>query len=150
MTQGYFRYFRPVESASAGSITERTELREGGREREWETRWNGVITINGIESETELFARAEQVDLAEKDAHEALAHSNDAEIAYLRKPNNHSRVALEDAKTVAAVALEILDAELRWLASTRARTVRGLKLKASYVPLEVALADSIIEDILQL
>ena len=110
----------------------------------------GMITINGIESETELFALAEQVDLAEKDAHEALARSNDAEIAYLRKPNNHTRVAFEDAKTAAAVALEILDAELRWLASTRARTVRGLRLKASYVPLEGALADSIIEDILQL
>jgi hypothetical protein len=106
--------------------------------------------INGIESETELFARAEKVDLAEKDAHEALAHSNDAEITYLRKPNSHTRVAFEDAKTAAAVALEILDAELRWLASTRARTVRGLKLKASYVPLEGVVADSIIEDILQL
>jgi hypothetical protein len=75
---------------------------------------------------------------------------NDAAIAYLRKPNNHTRVALEDAKTAAAAALEILDAELRWLASTRARTVRGFRLKASYVPLEGALADSIIEDILQL
>jgi len=106
--------------------------------------------INGIESETELFARAEKVDLAEKDAHEALAHCNDAEIAYLRKPNNHTRGAVEDAKTAAAVALEILVAEVRWLASTRARTVRGLKLKASYVPWEGALADSIIEDILQL
>jgi hypothetical protein len=59
-------------------------------------------------------------------------------------------VALEDAKTAAAVALEILDAELRRLAGTRARTVRGLRLKASYVPLETTLADSIIEDILQL
>src|SRR5215510_9347085 len=71
--------------------TERTELRKRGHERKWETRWNGFIMINGIESETELFARAEKVDLAEKDAHEALAHSNDAEIAYLRKPNNHTR-----------------------------------------------------------
>jgi hypothetical protein len=147
MTQGYFR---PLEPASTGPTTERTELRKRGHERKWETRWNGFVMINGIESETELFARAEKVDLAEKDAHEALAHSNDAEIAYLRKPNNHTRVAVEDAKTAAAVALEILDAELRWLASTRARTVRGLKLKASYVPWEGALADSIIEDILQL
>jgi hypothetical protein len=147
MTQGYFR---PLEPASTGPTAERTELRKRGHERKWETRWNGFIMINGIESETELFARAEKVDLAEKDAHEALAHSNDAEIAYLRKPNNHTRVAFEDAKTAAAVALEILDAELRWLASTRARTVRGLKLKASYVPWEGTLADSIIEDILQL
>jgi hypothetical protein len=147
MTQGYFQ---PPEPASTGPTKERTELRKRGHERKWETRWNGFIMINGIESETELFARAEKVDLAEKDAHEALAHSNDAEIAYLRMPNNDTRVAFEDAKTAAAVALEILDAELRWLASTRARTVRGLKLKASYVPWEGALADSIIEDILQL
>jgi hypothetical protein len=147
MTQGYFR---PLEPASTGPTTERTELRKRGHEREWETRWNGFIMNDRIESETELFARAEKVDLAEKDAHEALAHSNDAEVAYLRNPNNHTRVAFEDAKTAAAVALEILDAEVRWLASTRARTVRGLKLKASYVPWEGALADSIIEDILQL
>jgi hypothetical protein len=147
MTQGYFR---PVKPVSAGPTTVRTEVREGSRDREWETRWNGFITINGIESETELFAQAEQVDLAERDAHEAFAHSNDAEIAYLRKPNNHTRAALEDTKTAAAVAREILDVELRWLASTRARTVRGLKLKASYVPLEGTLADSIIEDILEL
>jgi hypothetical protein len=146
MTQGYFR---PREPASTGPTTERTELRKTGHERMGNS-MNGFIMINGIESETELFARAEKVDLAEKDAHEALAHSNDAEIAYLRKPNNHTRVAFEDAKTAAAVALEILDAEVRWLASTRARTVRGLKLKASYVPWEGALADSIIEDILQL
>ena len=147
MTQGYFR---PLERASTGPYAQRTELREGGHEREWETLWNGLITNNGIESETGIFARAEQVDLAEKDAHEAIAHSNDAEIAYLRKPNYHTRVAFEDAKTAAALAMEILNAELRWLASTRARTVRGLKLKASYVPWEGALADSIIEDILQL
>ena len=143
MTQGYFR---PLEPASTGPNTRRTELRGGGHE----TRRNGFVMIYGIESETELFAQAEQVDLAEKDAHEALAHSNDAGIAYLRKPNSHTRVAFEDAKTAAAVALEILAAEVRWLASTRARTVRGLRLKASYVPLEGALADSIIEDILQL
>jgi hypothetical protein len=35
-----------------------------------------------------------------------------ADIAYLRKPNNHTRVAFEDAKTAAAVALEILDTEV--------------------------------------
>ena len=48
-----------------------------------------------VSAALELFARTEKVDLAEKDAHEALAHSNDAEIAYLRKPNNHTRVAFE-------------------------------------------------------
>ena len=49
-----------------------------------------------------------------------------------------------------AVALEILNAEVRWLASTRATTVIGLKLKASYASTEGKLADSIVEDILQL
>ena len=105
MTQGYFR---PVKPVSAEPTTARTELREASRDREWETRWNGFIMIYGNESETELFSHAEQVDLAEKNAHEALAHSNDAEIAYLRKPNNHTRVAFEDAKTAAAAAQEIL------------------------------------------
>jgi len=54
------------------------------------------------------------------------------------------------AKTPEAVALEILDAEVRWLASTRATTVIGLKPKASYASTEGKLADSIVEDILQL
>ena len=42
---------------------------------------------------------------------------------------------------------EILDTEVRRLASIRAETVIGLKLKASYASTE---ADSIVEDILQL
>jgi hypothetical protein len=54
------------------------------------------------------------------------------------------------AKTAEAVALEILDAEVSWLASTRATTVIGLKLKASYASTVGKLADSIVEDILQL
>jgi hypothetical protein len=58
--------------------------------------------------------------------------------------------ALEVAKTAMAVALEILDTELRWLASTRATTFTGLKLKASYASIEGALANSIVEDMLQL
>jgi hypothetical protein len=49
-----------------------------------------------------------------------------------------------------SLALEILDTEVRWLASTRATTFTGLKLKASYASIEGALADSIVEDILQL
>ena len=56
----------------------------------------------------------------------------------------------EAAKTAEAIALEILNAEVRWLASTRATTVTGLKLKASYACIESKLADSILEDILQL
>ena len=58
--------------------------------------------------------------------------------------------SLQRAKTAVAVALEILDTEVRWLASTRAMTFTGLKLKASYASIEGALADSIVEDILQL
>ena len=61
-----------------------------------------------------------------------------------------TREALDAAKTAEAVALEILNAEVRWLASTRATTVIGLKLKACYASTEGKLADSIVEDILQL
>jgi hypothetical protein len=68
----------------------------------------------------------------------------------LREPSNLTHVALEAAKTAVAVALEILDTEVRWLASTRATTFTGLKLKASYASIEGALANSIVEDILQL
>ena len=46
--------------------------------------------------------------------------------------------------------LEIFDAEVSWLAGTRATTVNGLKLKASYASTKGKLADSIVEDILQL
>jgi hypothetical protein len=106
--------------------------------------------IEAIESEAELFAVAEQGDLAEKAFHDALARRNEAQIAYLREPNIKTREALEAAKTAEAVALEILNAEVRWLASTRATTVIGLKLKASYASTDGNLADSIVEDILQL
>jgi len=67
--------------------------------------------IEAIESEAELFAVAEQVDLAEKAFHDALARRNEAQIAYLREPNIKTREALEAAKTAEAVALEILNAE---------------------------------------
>jgi hypothetical protein len=68
----------------------------------------------------------------------------------LREPSNLTHVALEAAKTAVAVAPEILDTEVRWLASTRATTFTGLKLKVSYASIEGALANSIVEDILQL
>jgi hypothetical protein len=68
----------------------------------------------------------------------------------LREPSITTREALEAAKTTEAVALEILNAEVRWLASNRATTVIGLKLKASYASTEGKLVDSIVEDILQL
>jgi hypothetical protein len=110
----------------------------------------GLAMIEAIEPEAELFALAEQVDIAEKAFHDALARRNEAQIAYLREPSIMTREVLEAAKTAEAVALEILDTEVRWLASTRATTVIGLKLKASYASTGGKLADSIVEDILQL
>jgi hypothetical protein len=105
--------------------------------------------IEAIEPEATLFALAEQVDLAEKAFHEALARRNQAQIAYLREPSILTRETLEAAKAAEAVALEILDTAVRQLARTRATTVIGLKLKASYASTEGKLADSIVEDILQ-
>ena len=110
----------------------------------------GHAMIGAIEPEAALFALAEQVDLAEKAFHDAVARRNEAQIAYLREPSIMTREALGAAKTAEAVVLEILNAEIRWLASTRATTVIGLKLKASYASMEGKLADSIVEDILQL
>jgi len=107
-------------------------------------------TPAAIEPEAKLFALAALVDLAEKAFHDAVACRNEAQIAYLREPSIITHVAFEGAKTAEAVALEILDAEVRWLASTRATTVSGLKLKASYASTVGKLADSIVEDILQL
>jgi hypothetical protein len=109
-----------------------------------------LAMVEAIEPEAELFALAAQVDLAEKAFHDAVAHRNEAQIAYLREPSIITHVAFEGAKTAEAVALEILDAEVRWLASTRATTVSGLKRKASYASTLGKLADSIVEDILQL
>jgi hypothetical protein len=110
----------------------------------------GFAMVEAIEPEAELFALAEQVDLAEKAFREALARRNKAHIAYLREPNILTREAFEAAKTAEAIALELLDTQVRWLARIRATTVIGLKLKASYASTEGKLADSIIEDILQL
>jgi len=47
----------------------------------------GFGMIEAIEPEAELFAVAEQVDLAEKAFHDALARRNGAQIAFLREPN---------------------------------------------------------------
>jgi len=110
----------------------------------------GLAMNEAIEPESKLFFVAEQVDLAEKAFHDALARRNEAQIAYLRGPSIMTREALESAKTAETVALEILNAEIRWLAGTRATTIIGLKLKASYASTEGQLANSIVEDILQL
>jgi hypothetical protein len=110
----------------------------------------GLAMIEATEPEAELFALAEQVDLAEKAFHVALVRRNEAQIAYLREPSIMTRVALEATKRAETVALEILDTEVRWLATTRATTVIGLKLKASYASTDGKLADSIVADILQL
>ena len=106
--------------------------------------------VGAIEPVAELIAAAEQVDIAEKAFHDALARRNEAQIAYLREPSILTREALEAAKTAEAIALEILNAEVLWLANTRATSVIGLKLKASYATTEGKLADSILEDISQL
>jgi len=110
----------------------------------------GFATIETSEPEAALFALAEQVDLAEKAFHNALVCRNEAQIAYLRDPSIMTLQALEKSKTAEAVALDILDTEIRRLASTRAMTVIGLKLKASYAFTDSKLADSIVGDLLRL
>jgi hypothetical protein len=110
----------------------------------------GFATIQTSGPEAELFILAEQVESAEKAFHNALLCRNEAQIAYLRDPSIMTLQALEKSKIAEAVALEILDTEIRRLASTRATTVIGLKLKASYAFTDSKLADSIVGDILQL
>jgi hypothetical protein len=110
----------------------------------------GFATIETSGQEAELFALAEKVESAEKDFHNALLCRNEAQIAYLRDPSIMTLQALEKSKTAEAVALDILDTEIRRLASTRATTVIGLKLKASYAFTDGKLADSIVGDLLQL
>jgi len=123
---------------------------KGSIARLWKNESMGLAMIEATEPEAKLFAVAGQVDLAEKALHDALARRNEAQIAYLREPSIMTREAFEAAKIAEAVALEILDTDVRWLARTRATTVAGLKLKASYASTEGKLADSIVEDILQL
>ena len=110
----------------------------------------GFATIETSGPEAELFALAEKVESAEKAFHNALLCRNEAQIAYLRDPSIMTLQALEKSKTAEAVALEILDTEIRRLASTRATTVIGLKLKASYASTDGKLADSIVGDLLRL
>ena len=81
----------------------------------------GLGMVEAIEPEAELFAIAEQVDLAEKAYHDALACRNEAPIAYLRETSIMTCESFEAAKAAEAVALKILDTEIRWLASTRPR-----------------------------
>ncbi len=111
---------------------------------------SGFVTIETSGREAELFVLAEKVESAEKAFHNALLCRNEAQIAYLRDPSIMTLQALEKSKTAEAVALEILDTEIRRLASTRATTVIGLKLKASYASADGKLADSIVGDLLQL
>ena len=58
----------------------------------------GLAMIEAIEPHAELFALAEQVDLAEKAFHDALARRNEAQIAYLREPSIMTCEAFEAAK----------------------------------------------------
>jgi len=110
----------------------------------------GFETIETSGREAELFALAKKVESAEKAFHNALLYRNEAQIAYLRDPAIMTLQALEKSKTAEAVALESLDTEIRRLASTRATTVIGLKLKASYASTDGKLAESIVGDLLQL
>jgi hypothetical protein len=82
---------------------------KGSITRLWKNESTGLAMIEAIEPEAKLFALAEQVDLAEKAFHDALARRNEAQIAYLREPSIMTREAFEAAKTAEAVALEILD-----------------------------------------
>ena len=88
--------------------------------------------------------------MAEKAFHNALVCRNEAQDAYLRDPSIVTLEALEKSKTAEAAAPEILDTKIRKLASTRATTVIGLKLKASYASPDGKLADSIVGDLLRL
>ena len=98
---------------------------KGSITRLWKNESTRLAMIEAIEPEAKLFALAEQVDLAEKAFHDALARRNEAQIAYLRAPSIMTLEAFEAAKTAEAVALQILDTEVRWLARTRATTVTG-------------------------
>ena len=110
----------------------------------------GFDTIETSGPEAELFALAEKVESAEKAFHDAVLCRNEAQIAYLRDPSIMTLQSLEKSKTAEAVALKILDTEIRRLANTRATTVIGLKLKASYASTGGTLADSIVGDLLRL
>ena len=145
LTEGTF-----VDKCGSALLQRERAFEKGSILRLRKSESTGFGMIEAIEPEAELFAVAEQVDLAEKAFHDALARRNEAQIAYLREPRVMTREALEAAKTAEAVALEILNAEVRWLASTRATTVMGLKLKASFASTEGKLADSIVEDIMRL
>jgi hypothetical protein len=114
------------------------------------SRGSGFATTETSGPEAELFALGAKVESAEKAFHDALLCRNDAQIAYLRDPSIMTLHALEKSKTAEAVAADILDTEIRRLASTRATTVIGLKLKASYAFTDGTLADSIVGDLLQL
>jgi hypothetical protein len=155
MTQANVRlmegtFMNKMNARDSALLQRELAFEKGSILRLWKSESTGFGIIEAIEPEAELFAVAERVDLAEEAFHVALARRNEAQITYLREPSITTREALEAAKTAEAVALEILNAEVRWLASTRATTVIGLKLKASYASTEGKLADSIVEDILQL
>ena len=110
----------------------------------------GIAMIKTIESEAELFALAEQVDLAEKTFHDALARRNEAQIAYLREPSIMTREAIEAAKIAEAVALEILNRPMAGQHSRHDGNRAQAEGVARHASTEGTLADSIVEDILQL
>ena len=81
-------------------------------QRENSESW-GFATIETSEPKAELFALAEQIDLAEEAFHNALLCRKEAQIAYLRDPSIMTLQALEKSKTAEAVALDILDTKTR-------------------------------------
>ncbi|WP_139223616.1 hypothetical protein [Methylocapsa palsarum] len=110
----------------------------------------GPDRVEVLAQEADLYVLAAEVDSAEKCFHDAIARRNAARIAYLSEPGAATLAAFEAGKEAEAVALERLDAEIRRLADIRARTVTGIKLKAFYAAADRNLAESIVEDILQL
>jgi hypothetical protein len=89
---------RTSRTKALGTAFERT-LGKGSILRSVKSESTGRGMVEAIEPEAELFAVVEQVDLAEKAFHDAIARRNEAQIAYLREPCIMTREALEAAKT---------------------------------------------------
>jgi hypothetical protein len=91
----------------------------------------GFGMIEAIEPEAELFAVAEQVDLAEKAFHDALARRNEAQIAYLREP-----LVIRELKCLNSTECDAISARAARLPPTRqprrcSGALRQLRRRAS-------------------
>ena len=153
MTQTNFRILEPTFIDKRMALNSEIEWNflKGSTTRLGKSKGMGLASVKeGAGPDAELFALAEQVDLAEKAFHGALARRNDAQIAFLREPSIIARKTFEATKISEEAAHQILDTEVQRLAGIRAATIIELKLKASYASTEGKLRDSIVEDILQL